>query len=332
MLRTPLCNLLGIEAPVIQAGMSLYTAADMVAAVSNAGGLGSLGAWRRPAEDLRRQVAVIRERTSRPFAVNHVVPDLDEETIALTLRAMPAVVAFALGDPGDLVQRVHEVGSLVMHQVTTVRQAVQAAERGVDVIVAQGGEAGGYAGKVATLALIPQVVDAVSPVPVVAAGGIADGRGLAAALVLGAAGVNLGTRFLASAEAPISPIWKEMIVAGASEDVVAVEVLNDINPVPGTKGYGTVVRSLPSPFIATWQQRRDEARREAGRLRGELQAAGQEGRLHELLPAAGQSAGLIRDIAPAGEIVRRLVREAEHALARHGTPRADQTHTSPGVA
>jgi len=266
----------------------------------------------------------MRERTSRPFAINHLVPDLDEATFALTLQAMPAVVSFALGDPGDLVQRVHDAGSLVMHQVTTVRQAVQAAERGVDVIVAQGSEAGGYAGNVAMAALIPQVVDAVSPVPVVAAGGIADGRGLAAALALGACGVNLGTRFLASVEAPISPVWKQIIVAGASEDVVAVEVINDINPIPGTLGYGTVVRALPSPFIVEWHQKRDEARQEADRLRGDLQAAGQEGRLHELLPIAGQSVGLIHDIIPAGEIVQRLVREAEQILARYGTPPANQ--------
>jgi NAD(P)H-dependent flavin oxidoreductase YrpB (nitropropane dioxygenase family) len=99
--------------------------------------------------------------------------------------------------------------------------------------------------------------------------------------------------------------------------------INDISPVPGARGYGTVVRALLSPFIATWQERRDEARREAGRLRDELRAAGREGRIHELLPAAGQSAGLIRDIAPAGELVRRLVREAEEVLARQGTPPAD---------
>ena len=318
MLRTPLCDLLGIEFPIIQAGMSIATSGELVAAVSEAGGLGSLGAWQRPADDLTRQLALIRERTNRPFAVNHVVPALDEGNFALTLAARPPVISFALGDPGELVERAHDAGSLVMQQVTTVRQAVEAAERGVDVIIAQGGEAGGYGGSIATLVLVPQVVDAVRPLPVVAAGGIADGRGLAAALVLGAAGVNLGTRFLASVEAPIGAAWKHLLVEAGSEQAVKVEVLNDIHPVPGATGYRTVIRALHTPFIDTWQQRRDEARREAERLRGEMQAAGLE-RLHEYLPGAGQSAGLIRDILPAGEIVRRIVAEAQEALAHSST-------------
>ena len=314
MLHTPICDLLGITYPVIQAGMSIFTSAELAAAVSNAGGLGSLGVWRRATTDLTRQLTLIRDSTSRPFAVNHVVPDLDEGNFALTLAARPPVISFALGDPGDLVKQAHDVGSLVMHQVTTVQQAYQAAERGVDVIIAQGGEAGGYGGSVAALALIPQVVDAVSPVPVVAAGGIADGRGLAAALMLGAAGINLGTRFLASEEAPISPAWKHMVVAAGSGDAVKVEFLNDIYPVPGTTGYGTSLRVLRTPFVDTWHGRGDAVRHDVERLRGELQVAAQADRFHELLPTAGQSAGLIHDILPAGEIVRRIVVEAEQGL------------------
>ncbi len=319
MLRTPVCNLLGIEFPVIQAGMSIFTSAELVVAVSNAGGLGSLGAWRRSPEDLTRQLSLIRERTDRPFAVNHVVPALDEAAFAVTLAARPAVISLALGDPGELVRRAHGAGSIVVHQVTTALQARQAAERGVDVIIAQGGEAGGFAGAVAALALIPEVVDAVGPLPVVTAGGIADGRGLAAALVLGAEGINVGTRFLASEEAPISLEWKRMIVAGAAEDAVKVDVLNDIEPMPGSYGYGTVARALRTSFIDTWQQHRDEAKRDATRLRGELLAAAQRGQLHELLPVAGQSTGLIRDIVPAGEIVRRIVAEARQSLERSRT-------------
>jgi enoyl-[acyl-carrier protein] reductase II len=314
MIQTRLCELLDIQFPVIQAGMSIYTSAELVAAVSNAGGLGSLGCWRRPPEDLARQLSLIRERTNRPFAVNFVVPALDEAAFALTLAARPAVISLALADPGDLVQRAHDAGILVIHQVTTVAQARQAADRGVDVIIAQGGESGGYAGTVAALALIPQVVDAVRPIPVVAAGGIADGRGFAAALVLGAEGINVGTRFLASEEAPISRAWKQMIVDAVAEDAIPVEVLNDINPMPGSYGYGTVARSLRTPFIETWQQRRDKARRDADHLRGELLVATQQGRLHEMLPVAGQSAGLIRDILPAGEIIQRIVAEARLAL------------------
>jgi enoyl-[acyl-carrier protein] reductase II len=185
MLQTPLCTLLGIEFPIIQAGMGVFTSAELAAAVSNAGGLGSVGTFLRPAEDLPQQLARLRAWTRRAFAVNHLVPTLDEGAFAHTLAARPPVIVLALGDPGDLVQRAHDVGSLVIQQVTTVPQAREAAARGVDVIIAQGGEAGGYGGTIATFALLPQVVDAVRPLPVVAAGGIADGRGLAAALVLG---------------------------------------------------------------------------------------------------------------------------------------------------
>jgi nitronate monooxygenase/enoyl-[acyl-carrier protein] reductase II len=261
-------------------------------------------------------VTALRARTTRPFAINHVVPALDEDAFAYTLAARPPVIAFALGDAGDLAQRAHAVGSLVMQQIHTVPQARQAAERGVDIIIAQGGEAGGYGGTIATFTLLPQVVDAVRPVPVVAAGGITDGRGLAAALVLGAVGVNVGTRFLASVEAPIPLGWKHRIVEAEAEEAVKVEVWNDISPVPGSRGYGTVIRALRTPFIDTWQHRRDDARREADRLRGEVLAAVQQGRIHELLPFAGESAGLVHDIVPAGEIVQRLVAEAQHALER----------------
>jgi nitronate monooxygenase/enoyl-[acyl-carrier protein] reductase II len=309
-MRTRICELLGIEYPVIQAGMSLFTSAELVCAVSNAGGLGSLGCWRRTPEDFRRQLAKIREGTQRPFAINHVVQDLNEEVFRLTLEARPALVSMALADPGDLVKRIHDAGCKAMMQVTTVAQARQAAERGIDIIVAQGSDGGGYIGSIGTMALVPQVVDAVRPLPVVAAGGIADGRGLAAALMLGADGVNVGTRFLASEEAPIGPAWKRGIVGAAAEDTVRVDVLNDIMPNPGALGYGTVLRSLRSPFIDAWRERREDAKREAGRLLAELVALTRAGRIGEAFPAAGQSVGAIRDIRPAGEIVRRLVDEA----------------------
>jgi enoyl-[acyl-carrier protein] reductase II len=315
MLHTPLCDLLGIEIPIIQAGMGMGSSAELAVAVSNAGGLGSLGCWRRPPEDLERQLSIIRERTSRPFAMNHLVPELNETTFAMTLAARPPVISFALGDPGDLVKRAHDAGSLVIHQITTVGQARQAVERGVDLIIAQGEEAGGYVGAIAALPLIPQVVDAVRPVPVVAAGGIADGRGLAAALVLGAVGVNLGTRFVASEEAQINPRWKQMVADAVAEDAVKVEVLNDIMPSPGSFGYGTVLRSLRTEFIDTWEQRRDEAKRDE-RLRREVPTYFTQGRVHELFPAAGHSAGLIRGILPAGEIVRTIATEARQALER----------------
>ena len=316
MLRTPLCERVGIDAPVIQAGMSTFTSPSLAAAVSNAGGLGSLGAWQRPADQLRRDVDELRAATDRPFAVNHVVPDIDADGFEITLALAPAVISFALDDAADLMARAHDAGSLVMQQVTTVQQAEIAAEHGADIIVAQGAEAGGYGGKVATLALVPQVVDAVHPTPVVAAGGIADGRGLAAALVLGAAGVNIGTRFLACAEAPVGDVWKKAVLASVSESWAQLEFFNDIQPNPGTVGYGTRVRALRTEFTDRWEQRRDELQKDPSAALAEIADAVAEERLEELIVVGGQSAGLIDDLLPAHDILRRLVAEAEEILAR----------------
>ena len=316
MLRTNFCDLLAIEYPVVQAAIWPATAPELVAAVSNAGGLGSLGAAFESAESLGRQLARLRELTSNPFAVNHVVPLLNEEAFALTLDAKPAVISLALGDPGDLVERAHAAGAKVIHQVHTVEQARQVAERGVDVIIAQGSEAGGQglAHGVSTIVLVREVVEAVSPIPVLAAGGIADGRGLAAVLVLGAQGVNMGTRFLASQEAAAAEPWKQAILMAASEDVIRFEVWQEIFPPGSSSAYPTVPRVMRTPFIEAWQRRTDDARQQAERLRSEIMAALREGRIYELVPFTGQTAGLIHDILPAGEIVHKIVAEAEGAL------------------
>jgi enoyl-[acyl-carrier protein] reductase II len=202
-----------------------------------------------------------------------------------------------------------------MVQVTTVAQAVQAAEKGADVISAQGSESGGYCGEVSTMALVPQVVDAVSPIPVVASGGIFDGRGIAAAFMLGAAGVNLGTRFIASLEAPASIEWKHAITAAKSEDAIKVDVLNDISPLPGTAGFQTVLRSLHTAFLDEWSSKREEARRDRDRLRGQIVSTTQAGRQHECLLTAGQTVGGINEILSVGEIMHRLVAETEAALS-----------------
>jgi nitronate monooxygenase/enoyl-[acyl-carrier protein] reductase II len=324
-LHTPLCDLLGIEHPVVQGplGGPWDVSVELVAAVSNAGGLGSIAAAFKEPDQLRdeiRRCALLTQ--GRPFAVNHTRRPFDEEAFAVTLEEQPPVVSLALGEPGDVVQRAHDAGSLVVLQVTTVGQAVRAAEAGVDVIVAQGAEAGGFSGGIGTLALVPQVVDAVAPVPVLAAGGIADGRGLAAALVLGAQGVNVGTRFLGSTEAAIAQTWKRAIVEAQSEDAVKVGFADELVPPPSEGGWLTVPRALRTAFIDRWSDEPDET----AALRAEFAEAMRSGRAHDYLPLTGQSAGLIHEVIPAAEIVGRLIGEAEAALtfasgAGAGVPR-----------
>jgi nitronate monooxygenase/enoyl-[acyl-carrier protein] reductase II len=316
-LRTPFCELFGIDVPVLQAAIWPATSPELVAAVSGAGGLGSIGAIFESAEDLRRQMSRVRELTDRPFVVNHVVPALDEDALAATLENPPAAVSFALGDPRLLVDQVHSAGVPVIHQVHTVGQAREAAQGGVDVIIAQGSEAGGQglAAGVGTMALVPQVADAVAPIPVLAAGGVADGRGLAASLVLGAAGANIGTRFLASEEAGAHEQWKQQILEVESETAVRFEAWGAIMP-PSEGGYDVVPRVIRTDFVAAWEGRHEEAGRRAESLRGEIMAVVRERRPHELTPFSGQSAGLVHDILPAAEILRTLARDAELALER----------------
>jgi nitronate monooxygenase/enoyl-[acyl-carrier protein] reductase II len=316
MLKTRLCDVFGIKVPIILAPMGTATSAEFAAVVSNHGGLGGIGSLFRTTAAVKRDIDIVKKLTSQPYAVNHVPQTLDAELFRYTLEARPPVISFALADPGDLVRQAHDVGSRVMVQVTSVAQAMQAAERGVDVIIAQGGESGGYCGEVSTMALVPQVVDAVAPIPVVASGGIFDGRGIAAALMLGAAGVNLGTRFIASREAPVSEEWKQAIIEAKSEDSIKVEVLNDISPLPGMVGFHTVLRSLHTPFLDEWSAKREDARRDRDRLRAQIISTHQAGRQHETLLTAGQTAGGIKEILPVAEIMRRLIAETEAALSR----------------
>jgi enoyl-[acyl-carrier protein] reductase II len=323
MLRTPVCENLGIEVPIMQAAIWPATSPELVAAVSEAGGLGSIGSVFESAESIKKQVARVRELTDRPFAVNHVVPLLDDRAFEATLEARPAVISLALGDPGKLVDRAHAAGAKVVHQVHTVEQARRVAGLGVDAIIAQGSEAGGQGMVlgVGAMALIPQVVDAVDSIPVLAAGGVADGRGLAAALVLGAQGANVGTRFLASEEASADESWKQAILEAESEDAVRFEVFNEILPSGSDHAYETVPRVMRTAFVEEWQGRPEAARRQAERLRVELMSAIKERRPHELLPFTGQTAGLVHDILPAAEIVHLMVIEAEQALERASTLR-----------
>jgi enoyl-[acyl-carrier protein] reductase II len=315
MIHTAVCDLLRIDVPIIQAGMGVFTSAELAAAVSNAGGLGSIGATARSLTDFRTQLERTRELTNRPFAVNFTLAPFppNEEAFTAAIEARPRLISFALGDPGDYLKRAHDAGALVMHQVTTRKQAQQAVDGNVDVIVAQGSEAGGFGGFVSGLALVPQVVDIAGSIPVIAAGGIADGRGLAAALMLGAQGINIGTRFLASVEAPITEEWKKALLAADSDETMKLDIWHDIFP-PAVEAYYVAPRMLYSPFARQWEGRREDARQHAKQLQDQIIDAIGTGKLGELLPFAGQTVGLISKILPAAEITRQIAAEAEVVL------------------
>jgi nitronate monooxygenase/enoyl-[acyl-carrier protein] reductase II len=227
-----------------------------------------------------------------------------------------------MGDPGELVERAHAAGALWIQQVMDLAQAKTAVERGVDVIVAQGGEAGGHSGFVSTFVLVPQVVDVAGDIPVVAAGGIADGRGLAAALMLGAQGVVMGTRFLASTEMHISAAWKSMIVAADATDALKAEYLDAILPPYTRAAYPAVGRLLRTPFYDEWSGRGDQLAQHAGELGPKVIGEILRGDGHAYVPFAGQSVGLIHSVLPAGDIIRGVVALADAILLEGAQTRA----------
>jgi len=319
------CKRLGIEVPIIQAPMGGAVGPAIAAAVSNAGGLGTLALWGADIQRLRQLVRETRALTAKPFAVNLNLEFPQEERLDACLQEGVPVISFFWGDPSGLVTRAKSGGATVLHTVGTAEEARRVVASGVDVVVAQGWEAGGHVrGKVATMPLIPAVVDAVGPVPVFAAGGIADGRGLAAALALGASGAWIGTRFLASNEVTIHPRYRERILQATEDDTVYLEELFDIDwpkaphrvlrnstvdaweaagrPATGERpGEGEVVANSKSrgPIV---------------RYRSYTPAADAEGDIDALSLWAGQSVALVHKQQPAAEIVREIVGEAEAIL------------------
>lgn len=323
-LRTPLCELIGIELPIVQAPISYAPA--LAAAVSNAGGLGMIQlSWLEP-DAARAVIRETRRLTVKPVGVNLVLEWPQDERLELALEEGVRIVSLFWGDPSPYAGRVHDAGGLVVCAVGTVAEARDAVEAGADAVVAQGWEAGGHVrSEVATFPLVPAVVDAVAPVPVVAAGGIADGRGLAAALALGAAGAWVGTRFVASEEAGLDPIHKERIVGASEADTVYSSLFDgDWSDAPH--------RTLRNSTVRRWEE---AGRPATGRRPGEGEVVatapdgspivryassdpelGATGDLEALALYAGQSAGLVHEVLPAGEIVRKMAAEAEGVLAR----------------
>jgi nitronate monooxygenase len=299
----------------------------LAAAVSNAGGLGMLVLWRAELESMRRQIRETRTLTQRPFGVNLNLDFPQEDRLAVCVEERVPVISFFWRDPAALATRAKAGGAIIMHTVGSAEDARRAVDCGVDIVVAQGWEAGGHVrGTIATLPLVPAVIDAISPTPVVAAGGIADGRGLAAVLALGASGAWIGTRFLASEEAAIHPLYRERLLRARVEDTVFLEELFDV-------GWPKAPhRVLRNKTVVAWEsagrppsgQRPGEGEVVAtSRTSGEIRryqsytpGIDAEGDIEALSLWAGQSVGLVSTVKSAGEIVREIVADAEETLQR----------------
>ena len=315
MIRTAFTELLGINHPIALAGRAGDTTPDLVAAVTNAGGLGILGVSDAPPEKLDRVVAETREKARGPFGLNLLLNFMSDEEIDLVLAKRPAVFSTAWpGDKQDLkaiFARAHDAGAKVLHMVPTVVDALKAAEAGADLIVAQGTDGGGHIGLVGTVVIVPAVANAVAPIPVLAAGGIADGRGLAAMLALGASGVLMGTRFIATTEAPLHDAFKQKIIDSDGTDTIVTDV-GDV--MIGGDWPGAFARVVRNRMIERWLGRLNELRRRREEAYRRMTEARRAGDIDESVVYYGQSAALIGEVLPAGEVVARTVREAEEVL------------------
>ncbi|GAB4325892.1 MAG: nitronate monooxygenase family protein [Dehalococcoidia bacterium] len=371
VLRTQLCDMLGIEYPVVLAGMGPVAGgisgpvatAELVAAVSNAGGLGVLGGAGYGADRLREEIHKVRSMTDRPFGVDLLLPsnymggaaaggeaprdprelipretreglkrmleDLGvpwEEAPAVQAPPRPAtgglsdaqmevvieekvpVFASGLGSPAQWVDRLHANGTKILSLVGNVKNAKRVADAGVDVVVAQGTEAGGHTGRIGTLALVPQVIDAVAPTPVVAAGGIADGRGLAAMLACGAIGVWCGTAFLVAEEANQPRMQQERILAATEEDTRVTRLYS-----------GKTMRNITNPLIEAWEASGLKALPmgiQGLLIRDVVHSVRKAGREDLLMNAAGQISGMLHEVQPARAILEKMVAEAAEIIAR----------------
>jgi NAD(P)H-dependent flavin oxidoreductase YrpB (nitropropane dioxygenase family) len=317
MIRTRVCELLGVRYPIALGGLGGgHTNPELTAAVSEAGGFGALGCFQLTPDQIHSVAAAVRQRTEKPFALNFLLFACREDSYAAALQEKPAAIALAWPRPEqDLkvyINRAHDVGCKITLMAGGVREAERGAEAGADIIVAQGTEGGGHVGWMGTMALTPMIIDAVAPIPVLAAGGIADGRGLAAALALGADGVLLGTRFLASKESPLHENFKQAIVESDGHDTILTEI-PDI--AAGSVWPGAMSRSKRNRFVERWAGREWALRQYQAEALAQIQEARKVGDTDEAPLSFGQDAGLIKDILPAAEIVRCIATEAEEIIS-----------------
>jgi enoyl-[acyl-carrier protein] reductase II len=313
-LHTPLCDLLGVKHPVMLAGMGGVSYAELAAAVSNAGGYGVLGMAGRGPDFIREQMRQVRTLTDKPFGVDLLAasPESLIASVDVIIEEGASSFVAGLGVPMPILEKLKKAGLKVMVVCGAVKHAVKAEQAGCDAVICQGGEGGGHTGLVGTMPLVAQAVETVK-VPVVAAGGLYDGRGLAAALCLGAVGVWMGTRFIASKEAHAGELYREVILEATDTDTVRTRCYS-----------GKPMRVKTNPYVEDWERRPAEIQpfpQQAMLSHREGVMGGIGGQVEGLDPdrsafAMGQSAGGIREVLPAGEIVRRILAEAETALDR----------------
>lgn len=313
-LSTPLCDLLGVEHPILLAGMGGVSYAELAAAVSNAGGYGVLGMAGRSPSEIRDQMRRTRSLTTRPFGVDLLAASPESLTASVDVIIDEGASAFiaGLGVPMPILEKLKAAGLKVMVVCGAVKHALKAQAAGCDAVICQGGEGGGHTGLVGTLPLVAQAVEAVS-IPVAAAGGIYDGRGLAAALALGAQGVWMGTRFIASEEAHAGDLYRQAIVEATDEDTVRTRCYS-----------GKPMRVRKNAYVEDWERRPTDIQPFPAQVAISVRAGamgGIGGQIDGLDPdkscfAMGQSAGGVRDVRPAGDIVAAVMQEANEALDR----------------
>ncbi len=311
-INTRITTLLGVEHPILLAGMGGVSYAEVCAAVSIAGGFGSLGMAGLSPERIRQQMRRVRELTDKPFGVDLLTAQPETLTASVDVIIEEGAKAFiaGLGVPVAIIEQLHQAGIVVMCMAGSVRHAVKAAEAGCDVVIAQGTEAGGHTGSVASVALWPQVVDAVD-VPVIAAGGLFDGRGLAAALAFGCEGVWMGTRFIASTEAHAGQAYKDAILAMSESDTVISRAFT-----------GKTLRAIANDTTREWANKEplpfmaQVANSARNNLLGPIAGVVDDVDPATQCLAAGQGGGAITEILSCAEIVRRTMAEAEAAIGR----------------
>nr|WSY48971.1 nitronate monooxygenase [Streptomyces sp. NBC_00886] len=316
-LSTAFTKLFGVRHPIALAPMGGSAGGALAAAVSRGGGLGLLGSGDGDRDWLAREVAIVAENTDKPWGIGFLTWQIDIAAVEHALEHGPQAVMLSFGDPSPFAERIRQAGTALIIQVTDLEEARRAVDLGADVIVAQGSESGGHGARHgrSTLPFVPVVVDLAAPVPVLAAGGIADGRGLAAALALGAAGAVLGTRFQATTEALVTPSTTTAIIQGHGGDTERNSILDIARGSSWPSKY--TARTLGHPFLDEWRGRETELATDS-HARQAYQLALSQGDIPPLPVWAGEGVDLINDLPSAADLVDTLAAQAEDALARAG--------------